>query len=90
MPNDCAAGPWRSMKTAPRDGTDVLLYCYGPYEPMFAVGYWDHVAKEWITSCCATTPENKAIAWAPLHVPGPDEAKPGSAEGRVPGTGVGG
>lgn len=59
----CDESPWRSMDSAPKDGTMVLLWC--KYEtPHEVVGYFDTRIRLWLMGedCDDTEPTH----WMPL------------------------
>lgn len=77
MPNDCAAGPWQSGDTAPKDGRVVLLVF--KQSDMVYVGRWgswwendNNRQTEWGWIICnnpSVMMPREPIAWAPLHAP---------------------
>jgi len=32
---------WKPIETAPKDGTDLVLYCGPPDDPLLGIGYWE-------------------------------------------------
>lgn len=61
---------WQPIETAPKDGTDVLLYCGPPDDPLLGVGYWTGGEDEqpgwylWPTAAPFAAPW--PTHWAPL------------------------
>jgi hypothetical protein len=58
---------WRSMDSAPKDGTKILVFCReGPY-PGIHIDYWDkkHDRGAWM----GTPASNPPIAWHKLPDP---------------------
>ena len=63
---------WRSMKTAPRDGTEILLWVEG----CAITGSWDARSERWCVDvlpshgcgCCADS-NDPPDAWSPISPP---------------------
>ncbi len=58
--------PWKSMESAPRDGTSVLL---GGWCDAWYVAYWDQKRNQWRTDAGWIA---EPMAWTPLP-PAPEE-----------------
>lgn len=73
---------WQPIRTAPQDGTDVLVFGLdaGKY-PMFAAAHFeDWYEPEWIT-CDASKVEFSPSHWMPLPAPPSDPHAPSSPSG---------
>ena len=59
---------WQPIETAPKDGTEILLFCDGPFKDI-GLCYWrdDHVMTGWTWGL--EQPFNFATHWMPLPAP---------------------
>lgn len=58
-----AAAQWRPMATAPRDGTEILVWCLGRH---YELAVWEgHSCNQWVGDA-GRYDEDQACAWLPI------------------------
>lgn len=67
------AQEWRPIETAPRDGTQILLYCEG--REAWTIGFWLEPRGDWTGIYDTFTPD-RPIAWLPLPAPPQQKERP--------------
>ena len=60
---------WRSMESAPEDGTYVLIYCPGNYHNDIWIDYYGCMGRDPETDCSIYGWGDDAVAWMPLPKP---------------------
>lgn len=58
-----AAAQWRPMATAPRDGTEILVWCLGQHYEL--VAWEEHSCHQWIGDA-SRYDEDQVCAWLPI------------------------
>lgn len=56
---------WQPISTAPRDGTEILVYCGPDFDPMWGIAYWDEGLPEEYAALATQTEEEKIRAMTP-------------------------
>lgn len=60
---------WQDISTAPRDGTDIVMYGTGYNDKETFIGSWEKNTWTAWYSCCSYAPRAKPTHWMPLPSP---------------------